>query len=101
MENLNKNGISSKGTSLLHKMGRLRAFEMLPEALLQMVTLEQRRRSFQRAIGRTLRAAKGKSKPKIKTLESLGLAPEIITRLRASGVKEETLIIQIQKAGLL
>ena len=87
--------------SLLHKLGKLRAFEMTSDDLISLVTKEQARRSFQRVVGRTLRANKGKAKPKITTLEQLGLAPEIIIRLRATNTNEATLILQIQKAGLL
>ena len=95
------NGIGPNHTSLLHKMGRLRAFEMTDKQLLEMVTTEQRRLSFQSAVGRTLRIAKDHPKRSPLTLESLGLAPEIITRLRASGADEAQLIAKIRKAGLL
>jgi len=95
------NGIGANHTSLLHKMGGKRAFEMTDEELLEMVTLEQTRRSFQRAIGRVIRINKGKSSPPLKTLEQLGLAPAICEMLRAKGQDESTLIRQIQKAGLL
>ncbi len=94
-------GIGPNNTSLLHKMGKLRAFEMTDDQLLEMVTLEQRRRSFQRTVGRTLRMAKDHPTRQKTTLESLGLAAPIIEKLRASGVKEEVLISRIQKAGLL
>lgn len=95
------NGIGPNNTSLLHKLGRLRAWEMTDEQLLAMVSAEQQRRSFQRAVGRTLRIAKDNPKKPKPTLESLGLAAEIIIKLRASGVKEEILIARIRKAGLL
>lgn len=74
---------------------------MTDDEVIAMVTAEQLRRSFQRAVGRTIRANKHKAPPSLKTLEQLGLAPSIIERMRASGVKEQVLIAQIQKAGLL
>lgn len=94
-------GIGPNNTSLLHKLGRLQAWEMTDDQLLEMITREQTRRSFQRTVGRTLRMAKDHPSHPKPTLESLGLHPDIITRLRASGVKEELLIAQIRKAGLL
>lgn len=95
------NGIGRNNTSLLHKTGRLRAFEMTSLQLEEMVRTEQTRRSFQRAVGRTLRINKNKPSPAITSLEQLGLAPEICILLRAKGLSEVTLIAQIRKAGLL
>ena len=75
---------------------------MSPSALEEMVRTEQQRRSFQRAVGRTLRINKDHPKRStITTLEQLGLAPSICSLLRMKGMSESSLIAQIQKAGLL
>lgn len=95
-------GIGPKNSSLLKKLGRKAAWEMANDELLAMVEAEQQRRSKERALGRVVRATKGKMpKPKITRLEQLGLAPELCVRLRASGTDEAELIQRIQKAGLL
>ena len=94
-------GLAPHNTSLLHKLGRKAAWEMSTEELLTKVTAEQIRRSFQRAMGRVIRMNKDKPKRQKATLESLGLAPEICERMRASGLSESQLIAKIQKVGLL
>ena len=89
------------GTSLLHKLGSLRAFEMSEGALLDMVVKEQHRRSVARVAGRIIRSAKGQKPAKIKTLEDIGLAPATCVRLRSSGKSDLEIIRQLQMKGLL
>lgn len=74
---------------------------MTDEELLEIITAEQSRRSFQRSLGRVIRENKGKAKPPAMKLEDLGLAPVICTLLRSKGLSEAALITQIRKAGLL
>ena len=68
---------------------------------LELITKEQNRRTFQRAMGRIIRSTKGKPNPKLTHLEQLGLAPDTCTKLRASGMNEQVLIKKIKEAGLL
>ena len=89
------------GTSLLHKLGSLRAFEMSEGALLDMVVKEQHRRSVARVAGRIIRSAKGKKPAKLMKLEDLGLAPLTCTKLRASGKSDLEIIRGLQQKGLL
>ena len=95
--------IGPNNTSLLHKFGKLMAWEMPQAELEELVEKDQFRRTTQRALGRVTRQMKGHSikQPSLMRLEQLGLADELIARLRASGVDESTLIQKIRKAGLL
>jgi len=89
------------GTSLLHKMGSLRAHEMTPEVLLAMVVREQHRRSEARIAGRIIRSTKGQKPAKLKTLEDIGLAPSVCVKLRACGKADLEIIRALQQKGLL
>lgn len=87
---------------LLHKLGKLRAHERDSDDLLKFVIQEQMRRGLQRSAGRVIRAAKDSNrKPKIMTLENLGIDPSLCQRLRASGQSEMALITKVRKAGLI
>jgi hypothetical protein len=95
-------GIGPNGSSLLAKLGSKAAWEMTEGELIKLVQSEQERRSKARALGRVVRATKGKTpQVKITKLEQLGIAPEICVRLRASGVEELELIKKIRAAGIL
>ena len=89
------------GTSLLHKMGSLRAHEMTPDALLSMVVMEQHRRSVARVAGRIIRSTKGTKAAKLMKLEDLGLAPLTCEKLRSSGKSDLEIIRALQQKGLL
>ncbi|KKK53860.1 hypothetical protein LCGC14_3090530 [marine sediment metagenome] len=89
------------GTSLLHKLGSLRAFEMSEGALLDMVVKEQHRRSVARVAGRIIRSAKGTKAAKLMKLEDLGLAPLTCIKLRSSGKSDLEIIRALQQKGLL
>ena len=90
-------------TSLLHKLGMKLAYEMPQRELEELVAKDQLRRSAQRALGRVTRQMKDHpiKQKQLVTLEQLGLTPEMIIRLRATGVSESNLIQKIQKAGLI
>lgn len=96
-------GIAPNNTSLLTKLGRKAAWQMADDELLAMVEADQKRRSIQRSLGRLKRMIKSKPSPspRLTNLEQLGIAPELITRMRASGLSEATLIKKIFEAGLL
>ncbi len=89
------------GTSLLHKLGSLRAFEMSEGDLLNMVITEQHRRSVARVAGRIIRSTKGKKPAKLMKLEDLGLAPLTCEKLRSSGKSDLEIIRVLQQKGLL
>src|SRR3990167_5751195 len=94
--------LGPSNSSLLQKLGLRRAHEMPESEYLELITKEQNRRTFQRAMGRIIRKAKDKPTPsKLTHLEQLGLDVEVCTKLRASGMDEQTLIRKIKEAGLL
>lgn len=96
-------GIGPGGSSLLHKLGRKAAWEMSETELQNLIAEEQQRRTIQRAIGRIKPLGEKKPskrrKPEV-SLEQLGIAPELIKRLRDSGQDESKLIEKLRKAGL-
>ena len=100
-------GISSNGSSLLVKLGLKPAHLMVPQELESLVADAQKYRSIQRALGRikkmeTLKAdGRRRSVKKQVTLESLGFAPAIISALRAKGIADAKIILQMQQKGLL
>jgi len=94
--------LGPNNSSLLHKLNLELAHEMQEGDYLELITKEQNRRTFQRAMGRIIRQAKDKpTHTKLTCLEQLGLAPEVCTKLRASGMNEQKLIRKIKEAGLL
>ena len=96
-------GIGPKGTSLLEKLGGKRACDMSTQELRNLVEGEQYARSSKRAIGRGIRAAKDgpRVKEKVTRLEQLGLASEVVVKLRATGKTEAELIEAIRRSGLV
>lgn len=94
--------IGPNGKSLLHKLGLQLAHEMPEQSFLELISREQERRTFQRAMGRVIRKAKDHpTKLKLIRLEQLGLDPDTCTRLRATGMDESILIRKIKEAGLI
>ena len=111
-------GLGPRGTSLLHKLGKLQAWEMSYEELRELVHKDRERRTIARAMGRLtamLKDESGKKKrsekpsssrkpkasAKVVTLESLGLDPLLITGLRKSGKSDTAIIKSMQEKGLL
>jgi hypothetical protein len=105
-------GLGPKGSSLLHKLGQKPAYELTEGELLQLVSADRERRVTQRTLGRVMRQAADK-KPKTTksgkktapagptSLESLGLDPNVIAKLRADGKTDAQLILLLRKAGLV
>ena len=96
-------GIGPKGTSLLTKLGLKSILDMSDEELRELVSADRFRRSAQRAIGRAKRimsTKKPKAEREIK-LESTGLAPELIVRLRATGKTDAEIIANMKARGIL
>lgn len=99
-------GLGPNGTSLLSKLGKKQAWEMTIDELVTLITADQARRTIQRSMGRSLRAAKddgsaAKAKRAPATLESLGFAPSICNQLRLTGKSEAELIRMMKEKGLL
>lgn len=99
-------GLGPNGTSLLSKLGKKQAWEMTIDELVTLITADQARRTIQRSMGRSLRAAKddgsaAKAKRAPATLESLGFAPSICNQLRLTGKSEAELIRMMKDKGLL
>lgn len=99
-------GLGPNASSLLTKLGKKAAWEMTDDEIIALVTQDQVRRTLQRAVGRSLRAAKSdgsaaKAKRAPATLESLGFAPSICDQLRLTGKSEAELISLMRKKGLL
>lgn len=102
-------GLGPNGSSLLTKLGKRQAWEMTIDELTTIITSDQARRTIQRSLGRSLRAAisdgtaaKAKrAERKAPTLESLGFAPAICNQLRLTGKSEAELIKLMREKGLL
>ena len=90
----------------MQKLGKKQAWEMTIDELTSIITADQARRTIQRSMGRSLRAAKddgtaAKAKRQPATLESLGFAPSICSQLRLTGKSEAELIKLMREKGLL
>lgn len=103
-------GLGPNGSSLLHKLGQKAAYELTEGELLALVEADRTRRITQRTLGRVMRQTKdkppkttksGKVKAAPQSLESLGLDPNIIAKLRADGKSDAELILLLRKAGLV
>lgn len=97
------NGIGPKGTSLLTKLGLKNLSEMSEAELRQLVSNDRQYRVTTRAAGRINRIAKDKHiklKPP-QTLESIGLAPSLIAKLRLSGESDQESIAKLKLAGII
>ena len=99
-------GLGPNNSSLLQKLGKRQAWEMSIDELIPFITADQVRRTIQRSLGRSLRAAKdngsaAKAKRAPATLESLGFAPSICNQLRLTGKSETELIKLMRLKGLL
>lgn len=106
-------GLGPNGSSLLHKLGQKAAYELTEGELLSLVEADRTRRITQRTLGRVMRQTKDKPAKTTKSgkvkvtqappasLESLGLDPNIIAKLRADGKSDAELILLLRKAGLV
>ena len=96
-------GIGPKGTSLLTKLGLKSVSEMTDEELRVLVSNDRTYRSQQRAVGRAKRIMSNKP-PKVErvvNLESIGITPALIVKLRASGRTDTEIIKDMKQRGLL
>ena len=99
-------GLGPSGTSLLTKLGKKQFWEIDLAEAEAIIMADQARRTIQRSLGRSLRAAKdngsaAKAKRAPATLESLGFAPSICDQLRLTGKSEAELIKMMRMKGLL
>lgn len=102
-------GLGPKGSSLLHKLGQKAAYELTEGELLALVEADRTRRTTQRTLGRVMRQtmdkpAKTTKSGKVKieqSLDSLGLDPNVVAKLRAGGKSDAELISLLRKAGLV
>jgi len=105
-------GLGPKGSSLLNKLGFKQAWQMSETELRGIVERDRNRRIIQRGIGRMVAmATRGKRQQRNATphsasvgpitLESLGLAPALITGLRKSGKSDSQIIKSMREKGLL
>jgi hypothetical protein len=99
-------GIGPKSSSLLDKLGLKSITAMSDAELRELVSADRVKRTMTRVAGRINRIAKDKTqvayKPKVApTLESIGLAPSLISKLRLSGKSDEELITQLKAKGII
>lgn len=91
-------------SSLLDKLGLKSITELSTEELQKLVSGDRQNRTLVRAAGRIKRIAKDKAAVKVHrvvTLESVGLAPAIIIKLRASGKSDGEIIGELKAKGVL
>jgi hypothetical protein len=93
---------------MLEKLGFKSISDMTDEELRALVSNDRIKRVTTRVAGRMNRiAADGSHKPShvrvhpVLTLESVGLAPALIVKLRASGKSDVEIITQMKERGLL
>ena len=97
-------GIGPKNTSLLTKLKLKSVTEMTDDELKQLVSNDRTYRSQQRAMGRANKIMSSSKKPKVERvvkLESIGLAPALIVKLRASGRPDSEIIADLKQKGVL
>ena len=95
-------GIGPKDSSLLNKLSLPSLSSLSDDKLRSMISLDRQNRSLVRAAGRINRIAKDKKSVKAPpTLESVGLAPALIIKLRASGKSDLELITILKQKGIL
>jgi uncharacterized protein (DUF4415 family) len=91
--------------SLLDKLGLKSIQTMSNDELRQLVASDRLHRAMTRAAGRMTRMKKEEAEPKTTrprpTLESIGLDPTLISKLRAGGRTDEEIIVALKKRGLL
>lgn len=100
------NGIGPNGTSLLDKLGLKGIKDMSNDELRKLVSGDRLNRTLVRTAGRIKRIAKSEKeanyKPKPQpTLESIGLAPALITKLRSGGKSDAEIISTMKARGLI
>ena len=97
-------GIGPKGTSLLNKLGLQAISQLSNDELRELVSNDRIRRVLTRATGRIKRIAKDRSAAIARapqTLETIGLAPALIIKLRASGKPDGELIAMLKERGVI
>jgi len=100
-------GLGPRGSSLLAHLGLKKITEIPESELIAIVERWQGERTRKRLVARVTRQLKEgekrapkRTKPPPK-LEDLGLAPQVIAKLRATGKTDEELVAQMRKAGLI
>lgn len=95
-------GIGPKGSSLLSKLRLKPLGEMSDEELQTLVSADRSRRSQQRVLGRAKRIMKRETKTHREvTLESIGLAPRLIEKLRESKKSDSELIEMLREREII
>ena len=100
-----KMGIGPKESSLLSKIKLKSISEMTDDELREFISADRTRRSQQRALGRAKRLihTKGPSKKRSSriTLESIGLRPRLLQKLRATGRTDPEIIDLLREKGVI
>lgn len=89
---------------LLEKLGIKNIKDLTDDELRSLVSQDRWNRQATRIAGRIKRQAKDDKAPKTKkiaTLESIGLAPEFIVKLRASGKTDGEIITVLKAKGII
>ena len=96
-------GIGPMGSSLLSKLGIKGISELSTEELRKLVSNDRLNRTLVRAAGRIKRIQKDEKtySPRPITLESIGLAPTLIAKLRAGGRSDGEIIKELKEKGVL
>lgn len=102
MSNSNSN---SNSNSILEKLGLTSIQNLTAEELQKLISSDRQNRAMVRAAGRIKRISKDSSQPKSHkappTLASLGFAPALIEKLRASGKSDTELIAMLKEKGVI
>lgn len=97
-------GIGPMNSSLLDKLGLKAITELSTDELRQLVSGDRQNRVLVRAAGRIKRINKDKASVKVHklvTLESIGLAPSLIVKLRLSGKSDSEIINELKSKGVI
>jgi hypothetical protein len=97
-------GIGPMNSSLLDKLGLKNISQLSDDELRKLVSNDRQNRALVRAAGRVKRIAKDKSATKthrVVSLESIGLAPALIAKLRASGKSDGEIISDLKSKGII
>ena len=97
-------GIGPMNSNLLDKLGLKAINDMSTDELRQLVSGDRQNRALVRAAGRIKRINKDKTAVKthrVITLESIGLAPSLIAKLRLSGKSDSEIISDLKSKGVI
>lgn len=97
-------GIGPRGSSLLNKLGIKRIDQLTDDELRELVLNDRTRRSQVRALGRAKRMMQRPKTPATRrnqTLDSFGLAPALVTKLRSTGKSDSELILLLKEKGII